>query len=128
LEWGSSVAARYRVVRGERTQGSIVICGTSRASIVARPQRAPVNVTCYRGSCGYGLPMWRGGHPCRSAQPLRPVRPECHLHGCTGCQPGSPANSDILCRRLRPDLRPVTCTAPARQIWLPTCRWLVPPP
>ena len=37
LEWGSSVAARYRVVRGERTPGSIVICGTRRASIVARP-------------------------------------------------------------------------------------------
>jgi hypothetical protein len=59
LEWGSSVAARYRVVRGERTPGSIVICGTRRASIVARPQRAPVNVTRYRRSCGYGPPVRR---------------------------------------------------------------------
>ena len=116
LEWGSSVAARYRVVRCERTPGSIVICGTRRASIVARPQRAPVNVTCYRRSCGYGPPVRRVAPRRWPAQPLRPVRPDAHLHGCTGCQPGSPANSDILCRRLRRELRAVTCTAPARQI------------
>jgi len=31
LEWGSTVAARYRVVLGERTPGSTVTRGTRRA-------------------------------------------------------------------------------------------------
>ena len=94
LKWGSSVAARYRVVRDDHTRGSIVICSTRRASIVARPQRARVHVTRCRESCGYGLPMRRGGHLCWPAQLLRLTGPECQIHGRTGCQPGSAANSD----------------------------------
>src|SRR5215475_15599911 len=122
LKWGSSVAARYRVVRDDHTRGSIVICSTRRASIVARPQRARVHVTRCRESCGYGLPMRRGGHLCWPAQLLRLTGPECQIHGRTGCQPGSAANSDGFAADGRRGLPTVRGTS------LTVCRRLVPPP
>jgi len=60
LEWGSSVAARYRVVRDERTRGSALTHGTRRAAIVAGARWALVNVSYCRSS-GYALPMRRAG-------------------------------------------------------------------
>ena len=50
LGWGSSTAARYRVVPGGHTRGSTIVVGMRRA------EQAPVNVTRYRGSSGDGRP------------------------------------------------------------------------
>jgi len=100
LGWGSSLAARCRVVRGEGTRGSIVICGTHRASILVRPRWAPVNVTSYRASCGYGLPSWRAAPRRRPAQLLRLAGLSAIFDGRIGCQPASLANSVGLCRHL----------------------------
>jgi len=69
LEWGSSAAARYRVVRGERTRGSALTHGTRRAGLAAGARWAPVNVS-YRRSSGYGLPMRHAGRRAAAAAGL----------------------------------------------------------
>jgi hypothetical protein len=106
LRWGSSTAARYRVVPGGRTRGSTIIIGPRRAG------HAPVGVTRYRGSNG-------DGRPGRRAAP-RPDRPGCRwpaLRRIVTAAPAAGGTPGEIRRRLplTGDARypPLTCTAPA---------------
>jgi len=117
LGWGSSTAACYRVVQGERRLGSTVTFDTRCAGTMGRPPRAPASVIRYRGSRAGGPPIWRVDPrrwPLKLLVLTRMTGLDPRGHGCTG-QVGLPVNWGVPLPLTGDAYCPaVTRTAPAR--------------